>query len=115
MGSPAKCQTCGWHGQQEQLYTVPFHHTLAGREGIGDELFNDLRKMMQGPEFMTSFVRFLDRWGFISLTAKNAVTVEKVAKYGSSAARAVINAVIAMRTNEEREKVHGTIPANTQR
>ena len=107
----AKCQTCQWSGKIDALYDVPFTHSFDGREGVGDELANDMRRLMGAATFMTDFVRFLSRWGFVSLEGEKKTVANRVALYASAAARAVIQSIIATRTNQEQDKIRGTVAA----
>lgn len=104
-GTLTKCQTCGWSGTKEELYAVPFEHAMGNREGVANELYNDLRRLMSDASFMTRFVAFLDRWGFIKMTDEKKALTQQVAKFGAAAASAVIRSVIATRANQERERL----------
>jgi len=105
VGTEASCNTCNWKGLKEELYDVPFSHSFRGKEGLSDEFANEVRRLMENQDFAVSFIKFLVRWGFITSTEK-ATLVAEAAKYMSSAARAIANAVVAVRANTEKEKVN---------
>ena len=100
----AKCHACGWSGARSALYAVPFSHAFGGREGISDELFNDIRRLLVSPAFIKPLVSFLDRWGFISLGNRKDLVVKLISRYGDAVAKAMITALIKERESLEKEK-----------
>ena len=98
--TPVHCRACAWTGAAEALYTVPFFYAQGSREGIANELLNDLRRVLSSERFMVGFVGFLGRWGFVNLQQEKKLLAINVARYAAATARAVLTSVI-----EEREKV----------
>lgn len=100
VNGPARCNACRWSGTREELLGTPFEHMLGSREGIGFELFNDTRRLLSAPVFLVNLGGFLNRWGFIDLSAPKDVVVRMTTRYVAAIARAVLQGIIA-----EREKI----------
>lgn len=104
VGSAAKCNVCGWSGDRESLLSTPFGHIYGTREAVLFELFNSLRKLMTGKEFMNELVKFLARWGFIDLQNDKRTVALRVSRYASTITRAMIQSLIEERQRIEKEE-----------
>lgn len=100
VGADASCRGCKWEGRREDLVGVPFGHLLGNRDGIGFELYNDMRRLFSTPTFLVQLGGFLSRWGFIDLNEDKSVVTRSTTRYVAAVARAVLRAMI-----EEREKI----------
>lgn len=105
-GTPAKCRVCQWSGYKQDLYPVRLAHLQGTREGISIDLYNDIRRLIGGKDFMLGFAAFLDRWGFVSLSEDKGEATRLVARYGAAVARGLLVSVISEREQLEKER-HG--------
>lgn len=107
VGSFAKCNVCGWKGGKDQLLGTPFAHLYETRDGVAFELYNSLRRLMTAKEFMTSFVQFLSRWGFIDPTKDTREVALRVSRYAAMITRSMLQSLIEERQREEKEEHNG--------
>ncbi len=104
VNSSASCRACKWVGLREQLLATPFEHMLGTRDGIGFELFNDVRRLLtNSPAFLVSLGGFLARWGFVDLTRPQNEVVRTTTRYVAAIASALLRAVIEERNKIEEE------------
>lgn len=106
VGASATCNACDWSGSREELLGTPFEHLLGSREGIGFELFNDVRRLFSVPVFLVNLGGFLSRWGFIDLNEDKGLVTKATTRYVAAIARAVLRAVIEEREKIEKERVN---------
>jgi hypothetical protein len=104
-GGDASCNICSWAGKVEDLPTFHFSHDGGTPEEVLRTFFSDVRKLLAQQQFATSIGLLLIKWGFLTQPDKKTAVVfgKHLSRYVGEAAKAVVQSVIKVRADIERE------------
>jgi len=108
-GGGASCNICGWKGAKEDLAVFHFTHDMGGPDEVLRYFFLDVRRLLS-KQLAVELGQVLIKWGFLEdpATANIKTVQQHMARYMAGVARGIVEGVVRVRTELEKERHHGS-------
>lgn len=100
IGGQASCRMCDWSGPTTDLTNHVFRQENGSEDQIARMFLTEIKNLV-GSDFAVPMGKFLLKWGFLD----QPVSAGDLARYLTSVARAVANAVLVERQELEKERI----------
>lgn len=101
-GGDAHCNTCPWKGVTVDLVVHVFKHDLGTSEQVVETFAREFQSAL-GTHFVTPLAALLYKWGFFTTDPPQP---NELKRYAIAVTKASINAILEIRRELEKERVH---------